>query len=588
MKNVLLITSEYGERGGGLSFACKRFHSLLCELHYNVQLVSSTANSNLTVAGGYKETLAQAISNEYRLKSDCLKYNNKIDLVIAFGGDYNGYYAATLAKLLSAEFILMFRGSDINLCKWNAEEITYFTYASQVASKIICLSEEMKTNIVLLSNDNSDKTLVVPNIIIPSVKRICFRNLEKQVIIGTAAAHINEKKGIANLLAMVAEFKKISHVSIRFDVVGKIDNDVQKQYLDLARKLNVYNEIRWIDYISREDYHKLIDEWDFYVQGSICEGFGNSVTEAIREGKAILLSPTGYIAEKLRMHFPMLVFNSWNPNEMAKHLIHLCETEQKESYYEEAYKSLLKFASKEVVTDLWDKILHNNKSAEGTLPSIRVKNGILAVTLHDVNGESHDNITTPISVFEKFVEDLHSNGYGLCSMKDWVHKKNPEQWIVCTFDDGYSSLVDSALSIMDRYHYTATVFVCTSLIGRNNDWNPKDTKVRNHLTWNQLDMLSSHGWEIASHGVTHRCLLKLSDNDLINEFTSSQKTLSTRYGNVLSYAYPYGMSNEFIQKCAGRYYENAFSLSQGGTHLECDRLQIKRYFISEIYKILHI
>lgn len=75
MKKILLITSEYGEAGGGLSFACKRFHSLLKEeFNFNVILISSVENKNLTVKGGYKEKLVYSIENEYRIKSDYNKY----------------------------------------------------------------------------------------------------------------------------------------------------------------------------------------------------------------------------------------------------------------------------------------------------------------------------------------------------------------------------------------------------------------------------------------------------------------------------------------------------------------------------------
>ena len=180
------------------------------------------------------------------------------------------------------------------------------------------------------------------------------------------------------------------------------------------------------------------------------------------------------------------------------------------------------------------------------------------------------------------------NGYGLCSMKDFLQKTDPERWIVCTFDDGYSSLIENALPVLKEYDFTATVFVCTSLIGKSNNWNNKDTKVRNHLTWEELDNLNANGWEIASHGVTHRCLLRLTDAELESELKTSKDVLQKKYGQVISYAYPYGISNEFIHKRAGKYYEYIFSLSQGGTHLECDRLQIKRYFIFEIYKILQL
>lgn len=41
-----------------------------------------------------------------------------------------------------------------------------------------------------------------------------------------------------------------------------------------------------------------------------------------------------------------------------------------------------------------------------------------------------------------------------------------KNWIVCTFDDGYKGLIDFAMPILDEYGFTATVFVCTGLIGK--------------------------------------------------------------------------------------------------------------------------
>lgn len=590
MKKILLITSEYGEAGGGLSFACKRFHSLLKEeFSFNVILISSVENKNLTVKGGYKEKLVYSIENEYRIKSDYNKYKSEnINFVIAFGGGFNGYYAAILAKLLSTKYILMLRGSDINLSKWSSDDYLYMTYSLKYAHHIVCLSEEMRTNIALFSSKLLEKVHIIPNIIEPNKQKVNLRELNKGIIIGTAASHINEKKGLANLLSMIAEFKKLSSYPICFEVVGSVDHDIKEKYINIANQLNITENIKWIDYISRDEYHELANNWDFYIQGSVCEGFGNSVTEAIREGKAIVLSPTGYIAEQLKAMFPLLVFETWNPQSMAKHLLNIVIDEGKNIIYNEAYSFLAHKASKENVIDLWKDVFIETSHKEKRQYNILSNDNILSVTLHDVSGFEHDNITTPLPVFKQFVRDIYMSGYGLCSMKDFLQKTDHERWIVCTFDDGYSSLIENVLPVLNEYDFTATVFVCTSLIGKSNNWNYKDTKARNHLTWEELDILNANGWEIASHGITHRCLLKLTDSELENELKVSKDTLQERYGQVISYAYPYGVSNEFIQNCAGEYYENVFSLSQGGTHLECDRLQIKRYFISEIYKILQL
>lgn len=55
-----------------------------------------------------------------------------------------------------------------------------------------------------------------------------------------------------------------------------------------------------------------------------------------------------------------------------------------------------------------------------------------------------------------------------------------------------------------------------------------------------------------------------------------------------TYAYPYGAYNAFIKRCVGKYYRYAFSVTQGGTSLVADSLQIRRYSITDIYQMLSV
>lgn len=169
--------------------------------------------------------------------------------------------------------------------------------------------------------------------------------------------------------------------------------------------------------------------------------------------------------------------------------------------------------------------------------------------------------------------------------KDMETRKN---WIVCTFDDGYKGLIDFAMPILDEYGFTATVFVCTGLIGKNNRWNNKDSHLREHLNMNELKNLNNHGWEIASHGVSHYNLLKLTDEELEIELQQSKDFIINHFGEFSSYAYPYGAFNDYIKSCVARHYQYAFSVNKGGTSLCVDSLQIRRYSISEIYKMTSV
>ena len=138
---------------------------------------------------------------------------------------------------------------------------------------------------------------------------------------------------------------------------------------------------------------------------------------------------------------------------------------------------------------------------------------------------------------------------------------------------------------MKKYAFNATIFICTDFIGKDNSWNCKDGKKRNHLNMDSLISLRNEQWEIASHGVTHQNLLKLSDSDLEDELSKSKQVLLDIVGYANSYAYPYGAYNEYIKTVVSKYYKYAFAVSTGGTNIQIDNMQIRRYTISEIYKM---
>lgn len=324
--------------------------------------------------------------------------------------------------------------------------------------------------------------------------------------------------------------------------------------------------------------------WDFYVQGSVCEGHPNAIVEALQNGCAFISTNTGYIAEMLSPEHPEIFFKDWIPTNMAKSLKRLVSEKNKDYIYAEVYKKLLLNCNWQQIEKEWEQLFDCKK--ENT-SKYNIEH-IIAVGLHDVQGDKHDSITTPTHVFQEFVEQIKILGYGLCSMRDYLAKNAEERrsWIVCTFDDGYSGLIDNALPILSQYGFTATVFVCTDLIGKDNKWNNKDAVLRRHLNMVELLLLYKNGWEIASHGVSHINLLKLTDIELEYELKHSHDFIVKEWGEAITYAYPYGAYNTFIKNCVGKYYKYAFSVTQGGTSLIADSLQIRRYSITEIYKML--
>ncbi len=577
---ILIVTTEIGLDGGGLSLSCTRLVDILSKDNV-VEINHSYTTPILTVSGGIFPQLGKSIQTEYKLKVDAEKYQD-IDIVIGFGGKFNGYYASLLAKQIKAKYILCLRGSDVNLAKWSVEDSWLLYEASDYADKIICLSNEMERNVLLANSSTYNKIVIIPNLLDSECADVFFPNLPSSVVIGCAASHLNEKKGIANLLCLVSEFKKISELPIKLVLVGDIDDNLKLEYQRIIDRLCLQNNVEFHNNTSRANLKSMMKEWDFYVQCSVCEGHPNSISEALQNGCAFISTNTGYIAEILSPEYPELFFNEWEPVSMAMSLKKLIRLDHKEEIYSNAFKILQQNCNKQEIIKKWDNLFDCGikKAVEH----------IIAVGLHDVQGNLYDSITTPISAFQKFVKRIYQSGYGLCSMKDYLAKDTEERksWIVCTFDDGYKGLNDYALPILSQYGFTATVFICTNLIGKDNKWNNKDAVLRQHLNMEELQNLHRYGWEIASHGVSHFNLLKLTDEEMDYELRQSHDFLVKEWGEVVTYAYPYGAYNAFIKSCVSKYYKYAFSVTQGGTSLIADSLQIRRYSITEIYKMLSL
>jgi len=115
----------------------------------------------------------------------------------------------------------------------------YLKEACRRANKILCLSNEMIRNVTSLNPSFYDKISIIPNEVISTYAPISFPNLPTNVKIGCAASQLNEKKGILNLLNMVAEFKKISGLPIVFEAVGHVDDYLMKYYYATIQQKNL-------------------------------------------------------------------------------------------------------------------------------------------------------------------------------------------------------------------------------------------------------------------------------------------------------------------------------------------------------------
>jgi peptidoglycan/xylan/chitin deacetylase (PgdA/CDA1 family) len=109
-----------------------------------------------------------------------------------------------------------------------------------------------------------------------------------------------------------------------------------------------------------------------------------------------------------------------------------------------------------------------------------------------------------------------------------------------SFDDGYTDFARTVIPTLIRHGFTATVFVVAERIGGSNDWEAYGPS-KPLMTLADLRFAAEQGMEIASHGLAHVSLPRVSNDVLKLETARSRELLSGLLGKpVTGFAYPYG------------------------------------------------
>ncbi|MFG2308562.1 polysaccharide deacetylase family protein [Streptomyces sp. NPDC048566] len=110
-----------------------------------------------------------------------------------------------------------------------------------------------------------------------------------------------------------------------------------------------------------------------------------------------------------------------------------------------------------------------------------------------------------------------------------------------TFDDGYADFVETALPLLRRYGFGATLFVLPGRLGGENGWDPLGPRKPLLSRQGIRVAAASEGVEVGSHGLTHVDLTRADDALLHAEVAESRALLAELTGApVEGFCYPYG------------------------------------------------
>jgi O-antigen biosynthesis protein len=151
--------------------------------------------------------------------------------------------------------------------------------------------------------------------------------------------------------------------------------------------------------------------------------------------------------------------------------------------------------------------------------------------------------------------------------------------VLITFDDGLRDFHTGAYPILQRYGFSATLYVVAGHVGATSHWlGVLGEGKRAMLNWSEMQEISSHGIEIGAHSISHPNLDLLDEGKAANEIKRSKICLEDHLNKpVKSFAYPYGYASSktrrivrdsgFTSACRVRHAlssteENRFALSR--------------------------
>lgn len=143
----------------------------------------------------------------------------------------------------------------------------------------------------------------------------------------------------------------------------------------------------------------------------------------------------------------------------------------------------------------------------------------------------------------RYLERRNLRGVSMRELRRASSMGNAKRLVGLTFDDGYENFLQYALPVLERFGFSATVFVVAGMLGEENDWEfRRDPRPRMKLLGAEgVREVSARGMEVGSHSMTHPKLTDLEPELLEEEVSDSRQVLGEVLGEeVDGFSYPYG------------------------------------------------
>lgn len=174
---------------------------------------------------------------------------------------------------------------------------------------------------------------------------------------------------------------------------------------------------------------------------------------------------------------------------------------------------------------------------------------------------------------------LVSHGDGTTGVRDYsltdITKPGPLRWdkpmVSITFDDGWESVHDRALPLLDKHDFRSTQYVNASTI-----------ETPNFMTAAEVQQMHQAGHEIAAHSYEHVDLTSIGADRLHEEMRKSEEALAAAGLGTDDLAPPYGRSDPQVAWYANKYFDIVRGTDQGlNTRQNLERHDLKVFYVTD-------
>jgi peptidoglycan/xylan/chitin deacetylase (PgdA/CDA1 family)/glycosyltransferase involved in cell wall biosynthesis len=181
--------------------------------------------------------------------------------------------------------------------------------------------------------------------------------------------------------------------------------------------------------------------------------------------------------------------------------------------------------------------------------------------------------------FEKHLQFYQSRGFTTVTFKELEEFRSgrksfsefPTKPLLITFDDGYVDNLENAAPLLKKYNMKAVIYLLADHSIKENYWdNDGEEPIQPLMSLEQKQKLLDYGYEIGSHGFSHRKITEMSETEAFHELNKSKEQLEKDLGlPISSFAYTYGVTSPLAEELAeDAGYSFAVNTTSGGLTLE--------------------